>query len=52
MIQPIEPLTALAEGMVALHEFMTSAIQAGFTKEQALEMVLTVLRETMRGKAE
>jgi hypothetical protein len=41
----LPPLTA---GSVALHENMISFVAAGFTRPEALQIVLTLLTETIR----
>ena len=38
-----EPLTALAEGGVAMHELFVSLIGGGFTEPQALKIVIGVI---------
>lgn len=40
---PADPITQLAGAAVALHELYASFIRAGFTAEQALELVKAVL---------
>lgn len=46
--KPQDPFTSLMEGMVALHEAYTSAIQAGFTEAQAMQIVDSMIRNSMR----
>jgi hypothetical protein len=41
-------LPPLAVGATALHENMISFVQAGFTRPEALQIVLTLLTETIR----
>ena len=42
-------LTQLQTGMVGLHEVFMSALQAGFTEQQAMTIVLEIMR--MQGAA-
>lgn len=41
---PIDPISELAAGMMGFHEFYSSAVQAGFSPEQAFVMTLELLR--------
>ncbi|MFI7010001.1 hypothetical protein [Streptomyces sp. NPDC050145] len=41
---PADPLTSLAEAAVALHELYESLRAAGFTEEQALDLVKSAMR--------
>lgn len=43
-----DPLSPLMVGATALHENFTSFVVAGFTSEQAMQIVLTLLTETIR----
>lgn len=41
-------LPPLLVGAVALHENLMSFIQAGFTREESLQIVMMMLRESIR----
>jgi hypothetical protein len=41
--RPSAPFTALAAGMVQLHETFKAAVDAGFTEDQAMQIVLAML---------
>jgi hypothetical protein len=43
-----DPMSPLMVGATALHENFTSFIAAGFTRKEALQIVLTLLTETIR----
>lgn len=43
-----DPLSPLMVGATALHENFMSFLQAGFTRDEALKIVLTLLTETIR----
>lgn len=47
-----DALTPLEQGAVALHENFSAHVRAGFTRPEALEIVLTVMTEAMRLNAE
>ena len=38
----------LLAAMISYHEVLSNAMQAGFTRKEAFEMVRTTLQETMR----
>jgi hypothetical protein len=42
------PLPPLMTGAVALHENMIAYVEAGFTRSEALQIVLTMLTEAIR----
>jgi hypothetical protein len=44
---PPPPMTALALGAAQFHEQFRAYVDAGFTEEQALHIVLTILTEMM-----
>jgi hypothetical protein len=46
---PQDPLTELAAGAVQLHEFFVAQVEAGFTEQQALQLVIAVLTAGMGG---
>jgi hypothetical protein len=46
---PPSPITALAEGAAQTHELYRSYVEAGFTEEQAMQLICTMLAESMRG---
>ena len=41
---PFDPITALAGAISQLHELYESSVKAGFTKQQAMQIVLAMLR--------
>lgn len=43
-----EPMTPLLMGAAALHENMLAYVQAGFTRDEALKIVIAMLTEAMR----
>lgn len=45
-----EPMGAVDQAAVTVHEFYVSCIRAGFTEEQAFELVKIFLAENMRSK--
>jgi hypothetical protein len=47
-IDPGAAMTALAEGMTQLHEVFRSAVEAGFSEEQAMQFILEIFRSTAR----
>lgn len=42
-----EPLTVLNQGAVAIHELFTAYMEAGFTEDQALKIVVGLLSNLM-----
>lgn len=44
-----DPLGSMAEAAISQHEMYLSWIAAGFTPEQALELLKTVVAEILRG---
>ncbi|MFB6955463.1 hypothetical protein ACFCYB_00145 [Streptomyces sp. NPDC056309] len=40
---PQDPITHLAAGAAQLHELYTAYVDAGFTPDQAMQIVLTIL---------
>jgi len=49
MTSPADPLTAMAEAAVALHEVFKSYVKAGFTEAQALTLVAAMVTAQMQG---
>ena len=45
---PQDPITPMAVGATAVHETFRSLVNAGFTEEQALELVKTITAEQVR----
>ncbi len=45
---PASPLTPTGQGAAALHELFMSYVTAGFTRPEALDIVIAQLVETMR----
>lgn len=43
MSMPSDPITQMAAGAVSTHEMFTSYVEAGFTEEQALALVQSIL---------
>lgn len=41
--EPENPLTALAAGAAQVHEMFTAYVAAGFTRAEALQVVIAVL---------
>ena len=41
--QPPEPMTQLAEGAAQLHELLTAYVTAGFTRSEAMEIVIAII---------
>lgn len=48
MSQPEDPLPVVQEGAIAQHELFLSWCQAGFTEEQALELLIAVITSSLR----
>lgn len=46
---PQDPITNLAAGAAQLHELYTSYTGAGFTEDQALQLIIAILTAGMRG---
>lgn len=46
---PTDPFGDWAETAVSQHEIYTSWVAAGFTPEQAMQLLLTVVTEIVRG---
>ncbi|MEU5043169.1 hypothetical protein [Streptomyces griseorubiginosus] len=46
---PQDPLTELAAGAVQLHEFYLAQVAAGFTEQQAMQIVIAVLTQGVGG---
>lgn len=40
---PISPISELAAAAAQMHELFTSYIEAGFTREEALDLIKTLL---------
>lgn len=47
---PQDPLTELAAGAVQLHELFLAQVAAGFTEQQAMQIVIAVLTGGMGGR--
>ena len=45
-----DPLSPLMVGATALHENLMSMVEAGFTREEGMRIVLTMLSEAIRAK--
>lgn len=45
---PKDPIGPMAEGAISVHELFKAYIQAGFTRREALEIVIGLSREVMR----
>ncbi|MEU7431068.1 hypothetical protein AB0B07_09455 [Streptomyces sioyaensis] len=43
MDQPADPMTTLAEAATGLHELYESFIAAGFTRDEALEVIKAIV---------
>lgn len=48
---PPDPITALAASAVQLHELLRANVAAGFTEQQAMQIVLTVLSASITNGA-
>jgi hypothetical protein len=44
---PADPITALAESTLQLHEMFLAAVKSGFTEAQAMQIVLTVISASL-----
>lgn len=42
--EPVDPITALAEGAAQIHELFLAYVNAGFTPEQALRIVIGMVQ--------
>jgi hypothetical protein len=49
---PVDPMTALAENATMMHELLISYVAAGFTRSEAMQVVLTITAEGMRAARE
>ena len=49
---PQDPITDLAAGAAQLHELYVSYLNAGFTREEALRLVIGILTAGMAGGAQ
>jgi hypothetical protein len=45
---PSDPVSDLAMGAAQIHELYAEYVAAGFTKKQAMSLVLTMLTESLR----
>lgn len=43
-------MTVLMQGAIATHEMFMAYVQAGFTREEALQLVIGVLASGMKGQ--
>lgn len=48
MSQPGDPLTVLAGGMAQMHEMYQSMIDAGFHRDEAMELLKELMRTGMQ----
>ncbi|MGW4825392.1 hypothetical protein ACWEP4_42605 [Streptomyces sp. NPDC004227] len=46
---PQDPITNLAAGAAQLHELYSAYVDAGFTPDQAMQIVLTIISSGARG---
>lgn len=46
---PTDPVSALKEGAIQMHELYLSWVDSGFTEEQAFSLLLAVLTEQTKG---
>lgn len=44
---PPTPFTDLMAAMHAMHEYLLSAMEAGFTRDEAFKLVVEVMRENI-----
>jgi hypothetical protein len=44
---PEEPMTMLSQGSATLHELFLSYQEAGFTEDQAMRLIISVLHRAM-----
>ncbi|MER6601210.1 MULTISPECIES: hypothetical protein [Streptomyces] len=49
MPEPTDPITVLAAAAVHLHEMHQAYVEAGFTEQQALELVKAVIVASVGG---
>ena len=47
--RPADPISKLAEGAAAAHEVFLAYVRAGFTREEALHLVIAMLQTGMQG---
>lgn len=48
---PDEPISTLLQGAIAMHELYQSYVDAGFTRTEALQLVMTLIQTgAQRGK--
>lgn len=47
MDEPGEPLTGLAESVAQQHEMFTAYVEAGFTRPEALKIIIAMLTAGM-----
>lgn len=50
MSQHDEPFSGLMEAMISQHEMYLSWMAAGFTEDQAMELLKVVITEIVRGE--
>jgi len=46
--EPISPLTELAAGAVQMHELFRAWVDAGFTEQQAMQLLCSMLAANVR----
>lgn len=44
---PLDPMTVIGEGMASLHEMYVSAVEAGFTKDEAMILIVKTALGTL-----
>ena len=49
MTEPEDPFSGIADATVSQHEMYMSWMEAGFTPEQAMELLKVVVAEIVRG---
>jgi len=46
--EPRDPFKGMKEMAITMHELYTSYTEAGFTKDQAMEIIVAMICETIR----
>jgi hypothetical protein len=49
-VEPVEPMTELAEGAAQQHELFTAYVNAGFTRPEALGIVIAIITSHLRAQ--
>lgn len=52
MAGPQDPFNAMADTAIQMHTFFRTYVEAGFTEAQAMELIITMIRETLRHSLE